>query len=58
MFLILPRTQFPLWQGLTKAGLENPGISDTIQPGDKSAISSEGGVVFRAEMPRQAGGSL
>jgi hypothetical protein len=58
LFFILPRTQFPLWQGLTNVGSDNPGISDTVQPGDKGSISSGGGVVFRAEMPQQPPGTL
>lgn len=50
LFFILPRTQFPLWQGLVKAGSDSAGLSDSVQPGDKSSISSSGAVVFRAEM--------
>ena len=52
LFFILPRTQLPLWQGISMVGGDRPGISDTIQPGDKSAISSNSATIFRAEMPQ------
>lgn len=51
-FFILPRTQFPLWNFLAKGGGERPGVSDTLQPGDKTSISTGGGVVFRATMEK------
>ena len=54
LFFILPRTQLPLWHGISMAGGDRPGISDTIQPGDKSAISSSRATIFRAEMPQLA----
>jgi hypothetical protein len=50
LFFILPRTQFPIWQSLSVAGNEPAGISDTVQPGDKSAVSSGKATLFRAEM--------
>jgi len=52
LFFVLPRTQFPLWAGISLAGGDRPGISDTVQPGDKSAVSSGKATVFRAEMPQ------
>jgi hypothetical protein len=52
LFFILPRTQFPLWQGLSLAGSDRTGISDTVQPGDKSAITGSTATMFRAEMPQ------
>jgi len=50
LFFILPRTQFPLWHGISMAGGDRPGISDTVLPGDKSAVSSGKATVFRVEM--------
>ncbi len=50
-FFILPRTQFPLWSSISLAGSELTGISDTVQPGDKNAVSSSRVTLFRAEMP-------
>lgn len=58
LFFILPRTQLPLWHGLTRAGADKSGISETVKAGEKSSISSGSGVVFRAEMPKQSPGSL
>jgi transglutaminase-like putative cysteine protease len=53
LFFILPRTQLPLWNGLSRAGIDKSGVSETIKAGEKSSISSGNSVVFRAEMPQQ-----
>lgn len=58
LFFILPRTQFPLWQSVSVAGIDRPGISDTVQPGDKSAITSGKATLFRVEMPQIAADEL
>ncbi len=57
-FFILPRTQFPLWNFLARGGSDRPGVSDTLQPGDKSSIATGGGVVFRASLPKLPPGRL
>lgn len=54
LFFILPRTQFPLWQNISLAGSDRAGISDTVQPGDKSAVAGGKATLFRAEMPQLA----
>lgn len=53
LFFILPRTQLPLWSGLSRAGIDKSGISETIKAGESSSISGGKAVVFRAEMPQQ-----
>jgi protein-glutamine gamma-glutamyltransferase len=53
LFFILPRTQLPIWHGLTRAGSDRSGISETVKAGEKSSISSGSGVVFRAEIQKQ-----
>jgi transglutaminase-like putative cysteine protease len=53
LFFILPRTPLPIWNGLTRAGADKSGISETVKAGEKSSISSGSAVVFRAEMPKQ-----
>ncbi len=58
LFFILPRTQLPLWSGLSRAGADKSGISETIKAGEKSSISGGSAVVFRAEMPKQSANSL
>ncbi|HXC92460.1 MAG TPA: transglutaminaseTgpA domain-containing protein, partial [Geobacteraceae bacterium] len=58
LFFLLPRTQLPIWHGLTRAGSDRSGISETVKAGEKSSISSGSGVVFRAEMPKQPSGTL
>jgi len=57
-FFILPRTQFPFWNFLARGGSERSGVSDTLQPGDKSSVSLGGGVVFRAAMEKLPPNSL
>ncbi len=57
-FFILPRTQFPLWNILASTGSERAGVSDTLQPGDKSSVSTGRGVVFRATMEKLPPGAL
>ena len=52
LFFILPRTQLPLWSGLSMVGGDRPGIADTVQPGDKSSVSASGATLFRVEMPQ------
>lgn len=52
LFFILPRTQLPLWSGLSMAGGDRPGIADTVQPGDRSSVSTSGATLFRVEMPQ------
>ena len=52
LFFILPRTQLPLWSGLSMAGSDRPGIADTVQPGDRSSVSTSGATLFRVEMPQ------
>lgn len=53
LFIILPRTQLPLWQGISRAGTDKPGISEQVKAGEKSSINSGSSVVFRAEMLKQ-----
>lgn len=53
LFFILPRTQFPIWHGLTRAGTDISGISESVKAGEKSSISGSSAVIFRAEMPKQ-----
>ncbi|HEY5974427.1 MAG TPA: DUF3488 domain-containing protein, partial [Geobacteraceae bacterium] len=52
-FFCLPRTQFPLWNFLNRAGGTSTGISDTVQPGQASAVTESTAAVFRAELPPQ-----
>jgi len=58
LFFILPRTQLPLWSGLSRAGADKSGISETVRAGEKSSIAAGSAVVFRAEMPKQPASSL
>ncbi len=49
-FLILPRTNYPLFTFLNKASGARSGFSDSISLGQVSAIQEDASVIFRAEM--------
>ncbi len=48
-FVILPRTQTPLWNFLNPPTKATAGISDRVQPGSVTDLSSNGALAFRAE---------
>ncbi|GAM10038.1 protein-glutamine gamma-glutamyltransferase [Geobacter sp. OR-1] len=50
-FIILPRTQFPLWNAFVGQEAASAGISDRVEPGRSSNIDTGRAVAFRAEMP-------
>jgi hypothetical protein len=53
-FLILPRTQFPLWNALAGASAgADTGITDHVAPGSSATIAENRVVAFRAAMPAQ-----
>ena len=49
-FLILPRTDFPLFGFLNKASPAKSGFSDSVSLGDVAEIQEDSRVAFRAEM--------
>lgn len=49
-FLILPRTQYPLWNFLNPKGQARTGLSDTVRPGSVAALAADTSVAFRAEL--------
>ncbi len=51
-FLILPRTQFPLWNALVGASMATTGYTDKVEPGSSSYVAAAKQVVFRASMHR------
>lgn len=50
-FVLLPRTQFPLWRFLNPAAQPTAGVSDEVDPGSLANLGSSGRPAFRAEMP-------
>lgn len=52
LFLILPRTNYPIFGFLTKTGSARTGFSDTILLGQVTQIQENNEVVFRAETQR------
>jgi transglutaminase-like putative cysteine protease len=49
-FLILPRTNYPLFTFLSKASGARTGFSDSVSLGQVAAIQEDDSVIFRAEM--------
>lgn len=49
-FVILPRTQFPLWNAFAPKGEAVSGISDRVEPGRSEKIEESNDVAFRSVM--------
>jgi protein-glutamine gamma-glutamyltransferase len=47
LFILLPRTQYPLWDFLNRSGPKVTGFSDTIRPGGSSSVSEVKNAVLR-----------
>lgn len=52
LFIILPRTQFPLWNFLNIGGAKVTGFSEKVEPGSASAVGDIKKVAFRAHSAR------
>ena len=52
-FMILPRTQYPLWNFLNQPAAKVAGFTETVQPGTAASVEGVKNVAFRAECPRQ-----
>jgi hypothetical protein len=58
IFVILPRTDYPLLNFLNVGQGAATGFSETVRLGAVSEIQEDASVIFRAQMPRVAEGSL
>jgi protein-glutamine gamma-glutamyltransferase len=47
LFVLLPRTQYPLWDFLNRSGPKVTGFSETIRPGGSSSVSEVKSAVLR-----------
>jgi hypothetical protein len=47
-FVILPRTQYPLWGFLNVAGKKDVGFTEVVRPGSAASMGEARNVVFRA----------
>ena len=52
MFIILPRTSYPLFYSLQRGSSAHTGFSDTVRLGNVSDIQEDAAVVLRAHMER------
>lgn len=57
-FLILPRTQHPLWTFLNSPARSSIGFSDQVRPGSVAELSEERQTALRVEMEEQPSPSL
>ncbi|HEX9024038.1 MAG TPA: transglutaminaseTgpA domain-containing protein [Geobacteraceae bacterium] len=53
-FMVLPRTQYPLWNFLNVAGSSVAGFSEKVQPGAAASVAEVRKAAFRAECARLA----
>ncbi|MGK2907928.1 MAG: transglutaminaseTgpA domain-containing protein [Desulfuromonadales bacterium] len=53
-FVVLPRTQHPLWNFLNPSARGEVGLAETVQPGSFAKISGTRALAFRAEGPELA----
>ena len=58
LFVILPRTQYPLWNFLSGPVGKKTGFSDTVKPGSASSVSQVKEVVLRAISSKVPGEKL
>ncbi|HLO25464.1 MAG TPA: DUF3488 and transglutaminase-like domain-containing protein [Geobacteraceae bacterium] len=54
LFIILPRTQFPLWNFLNISGARVTGLSEKVDPGSAPSVGEVKNVAFRANCERLA----
>ncbi|KAF0183702.1 MAG: transglutaminase domain-containing protein [Nitrospirae bacterium] len=54
LFIILPRSTFPLMTFLNRGGVASTGFSEQVSLGDVAGIQEDASIAFRAEMPRIA----
>ena len=52
LFVLLPRTQYPLWDFLNRGGGTSAGFSETVSPGTASSVAEQKNVVLRAICPK------
>ncbi len=57
-FVILPRTQTPLWNFLTPSPKATTGMSDKVRPGSVVDLSGDDSIAFRAETAHLPDSSL
>jgi len=52
LFVLLPRTQYPLWDFLNRGAPKSTGFSETVSPGGSSSVSEVKSPAFRAICPK------
>lgn len=58
MFIVLPRTNYPLADFLNRSDTARSGFSDNVQLGDISSIQRDASIIFRANMERVSDDTL
>lgn len=57
-YVVLPRSNTPLWHGLNPQPQKVTGYSDTVSPGTAEAVGDSAQVVLRVESPKLPAGQL
>jgi len=52
LFVIMPRTQYPLWDLMGRGPARATGFSETVKPGGASSVAEVKSVAFRAISPK------
>lgn len=52
LFVLLPRTQYPLWDFMNQSGPKKTGFTDTVRPGGSTTVAETKNVVLRAITPK------
>lgn len=53
-FVVIPRTQYPMWNFMNSPERKVAGFSERVEPGSSPSVGEVKKVVFRAESPRLA----
>jgi transglutaminase-like putative cysteine protease len=53
-FVIIPRTQYPIWNFMNSSDQKVTGFSERVEPGSSASVREVKNVVFRAESPKLA----
>ncbi len=51
-FVVIPRTQYPIWNFMSSPDKKVTGFSERVEPGSSTSVSEVKNVVFRAESPK------
>ncbi|HET6419087.1 MAG TPA: transglutaminaseTgpA domain-containing protein [Geobacteraceae bacterium] len=57
-FVVIPRTEYPIWNFMNSSDRKTAGFSESMEPGSSASVDVVKKVVFRAESPKLADKNL